>query len=89
MIAGALIVADATGLLSDCDESCVDDTDGKQCPPVCPTCTCAGHTARLAIPLAEVVTIVPARESCVVVSPVPANVRGRLAPPPLIRPPIA
>jgi hypothetical protein len=39
----ALAAGQAGGVLWFGGDTCSDDcTDGKQCPPQCPTCTCAG-----------------------------------------------
>lgn len=89
LFACALVAADATGLLANCDQTCLDDTDGKSCPPACPTCSCAGHAVRIMIPHAEGVTGVAAGEARDLDMPAVATAHSRRAPAPLIRPPIA
>ena len=54
-----LAVGQASGVLWLGGDTCGEDCpDGKQCPPQCPTCTCAG-TSVPSIP-APVATIAPA-----------------------------
>jgi hypothetical protein len=85
----ALVVANTTGLLPEGDDTeCVDEDGGKQCPPTCPTCTCAWHTLNSA-PVA-VFEVQPIElSSRIVALPQPTAWRGRLAPAPTTRPPIA
>jgi hypothetical protein len=40
-----------------CAEGCEDDGQGKDCPPVCPTCTCASRPA--STPLDSQPAVVP------------------------------
>lgn len=88
ILAACLVVADTTGLLPE-DESveCADEAAGRQCPPTCPTCTCAWHSLKTAPPPTHQLRpiLLTARQ---VDLPPPAAARGRLAPPPSIRPPI-
>ncbi|MCX5746356.1 MAG: hypothetical protein NT062_28090 [Proteobacteria bacterium] len=88
LLACALVVADATGLIGGCDETCQDESAGKQCPPACVTCACSGHS-QLTTPLAQIVPILPIRVTRILETPPPLAVRGQPAPTPIIRPPIA
>ena len=88
IVAACLVVGDATRLLPEADDVECCDGDGKQCPPMCPTCTCAWHSLKTAP--ATVVEIKPIRLTTFLVElPPPAAGHGRLAPPPTTRPPIA
>ena len=88
ILAAALMVGNATGVLDSCDASCVDDDGGKQCPPSCPTCTCAGHAA-LSMPPLTVVEVAAPVATQIIDMLVPSVIRGEEAPEPLTRPPIA
>lgn len=89
VLAAALVVADATGLVDQCDEiSCTDEEPGKQCPPSCPTCTCAMHTLQ-SLPTVYQVEIRLPGPACSIELPPPVDADGRGAPAPSTRPPIA
>lgn len=92
LIACALIVADATGLIADCDETCQDDDNGKdRCPPACSDCSCPGHAMRVAALRCEVVAVVNlAGDQHAGVDALPPTIElGLLDPAPDLRPPIA
>ena len=84
----ALVVANTTGLLPEGDDvECADESDGKQCPPTCPTCTCAWHSLKTALtPVLEMRPI--DLTSLTVELPSPDAAHGQLVPPPTTRPPI-
>ena len=42
-----------------CQESCDDDTDGRHCPPSCPSCTCSLRSAPAVPPTAPVIVALP------------------------------
>ena len=88
IFAAALVVADTTGALPECDDTeCTDEGNGKQCPPTCPTCTCVWHTLKTApISLVEMPPI--DFTSLIVELPPVRGAHGRLAPAPITRPPI-
>lgn len=89
IFAAALVVANTTGLLTEGDDTeCADESDGKKCPPTCPTCTCAWHSLKTApSPVFEVRAI--ELTSRTVELPTPTTGHGQLAPAPWTRPPIA
>ena len=89
IFAAFLLVGDATGLLPEGDAvACNDEPDGKQCPPTdCPTCTCGWHSTQRAPAIrVEITPIVVSSRT--IESPIPVEAHGRLAPPPMLRPPI-
>jgi hypothetical protein len=88
MFSAAIVVADTTGLLSEADDTqCCDESDGKQCPPACPTCTCAWHSLTSA-PTA-IIEIKPIDLTASTLDlPPPGGADGRTAPAPITRPPI-
>ncbi|HEY4183297.1 MAG TPA: hypothetical protein VGM90_41020 [Kofleriaceae bacterium] len=89
IFAVVLMAGDATGLIPEADEvACADEANGKQCPPSCPSCTCAWHSMTPA-PVAgiELATIVRATRA--VDLPELRAQHGRLAPDLVHRPPIA
>lgn len=87
MFLAILMVGNATGLIPDADEVACTDDDGKECPPTCPTCTCAAHQVKTApVALVEIATVELSWN--VELPPLPA-VHGRLAPDLVHRPPIA
>ena len=83
------MVGDATGLIPEGDEiGCADEPDGKQCPPTCPTCTCACHSLKTApVPLVELNEIELAARASEL--PPARPFHDRFAPAPAQRPPIA
>jgi hypothetical protein len=88
ILATVLVVGDATGLIPEADEiGCADEADGKQCPPTCPTCTCAWHSLKTAPAPHIALTAIDLIERTV---ELPANRDGHglLAPAPAHRPPI-
>ncbi len=89
IFAAALVVANTTGLLPEGDDTaCADGDGGKQCPPTCPTCTCAWHSLKTApAPLFEVRAV--ELTSRTVEPPTLDAWHGLLAPAPWTRPPIA
>lgn len=88
ILAAALVVANTTGLLPEGDDTeCADEDGGKQCPPTCPTCTCAWHSLKTALtPVLEMRPI--DLTSLTVELPPPDDAQGQLVPPPTTRPPI-
>jgi hypothetical protein len=84
-----LVVANTTGLLPEGDDTeCADRDEGKQCPPTCPTCTCAWHSLKSAP--TQVIELTPIElTSRAVELPPPSGTDGRIAPAPVTRPPIA
>lgn len=88
-----LVVGNTTGLLPEGDDpQCADEGanngDGKQCPPSCPTCTCAWHSLKTTpTPVFEVRAI--EFSSRTVDLPAPTTGDGQLVPAPTTRPPIA
>lgn len=83
-----LVVANTTGLMPEGDDvECRDEPDGKQCPPLCPTCTCVSHSLQTA-PLAFIAFTTVDLTIATIELPPPADVRGQLAKPPATRPPI-
>ena len=87
LVVAALVVGDATGGFDACDEACLDDAGGRQCPPACPTCACAPHVASVMPARIEIASAVECRAR-VVEMPVVVGVRGEPAPLPALRPPI-
>ncbi len=88
LLATALVIADATGMLPEADDpTCTDEADGKRCPPTCPTCTCAWHSVKTA-PVTPIVLAPVDSLARTVELPQPSEARSRLAPPPTQRPPI-
>ena len=89
VFAAALVVANTTGLLPEGDATeCADCDGGKQCPPTCPTCTCALHSLKtVPAPVFEVRTV--ELTSRTVELPPLDGWHGLLAPAPTTRPPIA
>ncbi len=89
VFAAALVVANTTGLLPEADSvECSDDADGKDCPPTCPTCTCAWHGLKTALaPVFEVRTVDVTSRTLEL--PPPTVGHGQLDPAPWTRPPIA
>ena len=87
VLAAALVVGNATGIFDTCDGTCLDDDRGAQCPPSCPTCTCAGHATPSVLPVQVAMLVRPLASHVVEMQP-SAVVRGRQAPAPLTRPPI-
>ena len=88
VLAAALVVGDATGLIPEGDDTeCIDECAGKQCPPTCPTCTCGWHSLQSApTPLLEMSPIELTTRT--VDLPPPADADGLSAPAPTTRPPI-
>jgi len=88
VLAAAFVVANTTGMLPEGDDTeCADECDGKQCPPTCPTCTCAWHALKTAP--SAVVELTPIElTSRTMELPPPGGADGRTAPPPTTRPPI-
>ncbi len=88
IFAVALVVANTTGLIPEGDNvECADESDGKQCPPTCPTCVCAWHS------LKSTLTAIVELKSLELTSaaaepPAPGGSDGRAIPPPTTRPPI-
>jgi len=88
LLATMLVVADATGFMAEADDVCCTDEDGgRQCPPTCPSCTCAWHTVKTA-PTAQIQITTVRLETQTAAPPAPAEAHGRLAPQPITRPPI-
>jgi hypothetical protein len=74
-IATALLIFQASGASSeggedDCAQSCPDDDPGGECPPACPSCTCATHAHPPLIPSL-------AAESFVVESPTVSSLASK------------
>jgi len=86
-LAAALVVANTTGVLPEGDDIECADSDGKQCPPSCPTCPCAWHSLKSA-PTAPVELNAIELTTCAAELPPPRGADGRTAPPPITRPPI-
>jgi hypothetical protein len=82
-----LMVGNATGLIPDADEIACSDDEGKECPPSCPTCTCASHQAKTAAIVQ--IELVQVELTWSVELPPLRAVHGRLAPLFVNRPPIA
>ena len=86
LVAATFVVANTTGLLPEGDETAC--CDGKQCPPTCPSCTCAWHSITTApVAIFEVPAI--ALMDRAVELPTPRAGDGQRAPAPSTRPPIA
>jgi len=89
LLAAALVVANTTGLLPEGDSTeCADEPDGKQCPPTCPTCTCAWHSLKTTPSAVFEVRAIVLTSRTVELPPLTTG-HGQLAPAPWIRPPIA
>jgi hypothetical protein len=43
-----------------CAAGCEDGADGKQCPPVCPTCSCVPHVSPMMVVSSDGVAVLPA-----------------------------
>ena len=89
LVVATLVVADATGAFDACDDTCLDDRDGRQCPPACPTCACAPHALTSVAPVRVDIARVAERPWCTVEMPAVTRARGEPAPSPALRPPIA
>lgn len=48
----------AYAALSACDDTCGDEMAGRQCPPMCPSCSCVTHTSPASLPAVAQVAIV-------------------------------
>jgi len=88
LFAAVLVIGNATGLIPESDDvTCTNEDGGKQCPPTCPTCTCAWHTLKTA-PAPQILLKKLQFVARAVELPAPTEVHGQLAPPPMTRPPI-
>ena len=88
LVIAMLVVADATGLVEACDAACLDDAEGKQCPPACPTCVCVGQ-AVTPVPAAPVAITCATPSHCRQLAvPALVTILGQLARAPALRPPI-
>lgn len=88
IFAALLVVANTMGVLPEADDTeCVDQGEGKQCPPTCPTCPCAWHSLTSA-PVAALEVKAVELTTGAAELPAPRGADGLTAPPPTTRPPI-
>ena len=60
-----LLLGQAVGMVAvggedACAAGCEDGADGKQCPPVCPTCSCVPHVSPAMVVSSDGVALLPA-----------------------------
>ena len=88
LVIAMLVVADTTGIVEACDAACLDDAEGKPCPPACPNCVCVGH-AVTPVPAAPVaVTGATPSHPRPLAVPALVTILGQLVRAPALRPPI-